>query len=115
MENPMTDVSSHELGKVGRPLSPANRKARLRMEYINAAGAENLTPALSEAILAAVELQVLAAEVRRKVSKTGGTAEDLSALVRLENSAARAIARLNLSAHRGTLVQPDTIDTHAAV
>jgi hypothetical protein len=94
----MTDihtVTSHETGRAGRPLSPANRRARLRMQYIHAIGVENLTPALTEAILAATELTCLAADIRRKVAKAGGgTAEDLLALVRLENAASRAVARL---------------------
>jgi hypothetical protein len=65
------------------------------MSYINAVGVENLTPAISEAILSAVELTCLAAEVRSKVAKAGaGTSEDLLALVRIENAAARAVARL---------------------
>jgi hypothetical protein len=95
----MTDtnqLTAHEQGRAGRPLSPANRRARLRMSYINAVGPENLTPALTEAILSAVELTCLAADVRRKIAKAGGsgTAEDLLALVRLENAASRAIAKL---------------------
>jgi hypothetical protein len=66
------------------------------MQYINSVGVENLTPALTEAILAAVELTVMAADVRRKIAKAGGvgTADDLLALVRIENAASRAVARL---------------------
>jgi hypothetical protein len=93
----MTDIhtTAHEKGKAGRPPSSATRRAKLRKEYIDAVGVANLTPALSEAILAAVELTVMAAEVRAKISKAGtGTAEDLMALVRIENAASRAIARL---------------------
>jgi hypothetical protein len=90
-----TSITSHEKGRAGRPLSPANRRARLRKSYIDAIGVQNLTPALSEAILAAVELTCLAAEVRTKIAKAGtGTAEDLMALVRIENAASRAVARL---------------------
>jgi hypothetical protein len=41
----------------------------------------------------------MAAEVRAKISKAGtGTAEDLMALVRIENAASRAIARLPVTA-----------------
>jgi hypothetical protein len=93
----MTDIhtTAHEKGKAGRPPSSATRRAKLRKEYIDAIGVENLTPALTEAILAAVELTVMAAEVRAKISRAGaGTAEDLMALVRIENAASRAVARL---------------------
>jgi hypothetical protein len=89
-------VTAHEQGRAGRPLSPAQRRARLRMSYINAIGVDNLTPEITEAILTAVELTVMAAEVRRKVAKAGGqpTNDDLLAMVRIENAASRAIARL---------------------
>jgi hypothetical protein len=106
----MTDVhiTSHELGKPGRSLSPAKRRARLRAQYIaDIGGPENLTPALSEAILAATELTVMAAELRKKIVKAGaGTADQMLALVRLENSAARAVSRLPV---------PTQINTVAAV
>jgi hypothetical protein len=92
----VTHITSHELGKPGRPLSPAQRRSRLRVQYIrDIGGVENLTPVLSEAILAATELTVMAAELRKKISKAGGgTSEQMLALVRLENSAARAVSRL---------------------
>jgi hypothetical protein len=94
----MTDtslVTAHEQGRAGRPLSANQRRARLRMSYINAIGVENLTPEITEAILTAVELTVMAAEVRRKVAKAGApTPDDLLSLVRIENAAARAVARL---------------------
>jgi hypothetical protein len=65
------------------------------MSYINAIGVDNLTPAITEAILSAVELTVMAAEVRRKLAKAGpASPDDLLALVRIENAAARAVARL---------------------
>ena len=95
----MTDTSTtaHDQGRAGRPPSPATRRSRLRMSYINAIGVENLTPAITEGILAAVELTCLAAEQRTKVTKSGAvTADDLLAVVRLENAASRA--RLNLAA-----------------
>jgi hypothetical protein len=89
-------VTAHEQGRAGRPLSPAQRRSRLKMSYINAIGPENLTPEISEAILTVVELTVLAAEVRRKVAKAGGqpTSKDLLSMVRIENACNRAIARL---------------------
>jgi hypothetical protein len=114
----MTDISisSHEAGRVGRPLSPAKRRSRLRMHFIRTIGLENIDSVMSEQILAAVELTCMAAEQRAKITKTGAaSAEDLLAIVRLENAAARAVARLPLPVLRGTSVQPDTIDTHAAV
>jgi hypothetical protein len=89
-----TSVTSHEKGKAGRPLSAANRRARLRKSYIEAVGVENLTPALSEAILSAVDLTIMAADLRTQIAKSGGTSEDLMALVRLENAVNRAITRL---------------------
>jgi hypothetical protein len=90
-------------GRAGRPPSPATRRSRLRMEYTRAIGVENLTPAITEGIAAAVELTCLAAEQRTKIMKTGAaTADDLLAVVRLENAASRA--RTNLA----------TINTHAA-
>jgi hypothetical protein len=65
------------------------------MHYIAAIGIENITAPVAEAIVAAVELQVMAAEQRAKITKTGAaSAEDLLAVVRLENAAARAVARL---------------------
>jgi hypothetical protein len=94
----MTDtfqITAHEQGRAGRPLSPAARRSRLRMSYIQSIGVENLTPEITEAILTAVELTVMAAEVRRKVAKAGApTPDDLLSLVRIENAAARAVARL---------------------
>jgi hypothetical protein len=90
-----TSVTAHQKGRAGRPPSPATRRAKLRKEYIDAIGVANLTPALTEAILAAVELTVMASEVRTRIAKAGtGTAEDLMALVRIENAASRAVARL---------------------
>jgi hypothetical protein len=83
------------------------------MHYINAIGLENIDPVVSEQVLAAVELTCMAAELRAKVTKSGAaTADDLLAIVRLENAASRAVARLGLPAARGA-VQPETIDTHA--
>jgi hypothetical protein len=94
----MTDTSqitAHERGRAGRPLSAAGRRSRLRMFYINAIGLDSITPPVAEAILAAVELQMMAAEQRAKVTKSGAaSAEDLLAVVRLENAASRAVARL---------------------
>jgi hypothetical protein len=64
---------------------------RLRMHYINSIGVENITPVVFEQILAAVELTCMASEQRAKVTKSGAaTADDLLAIVRLENAAARA-------------------------
>jgi hypothetical protein len=103
-----TTITAHETGKAGRPLSPANRRARLRLEYINAIGPSNLTPAISEAISSAAELTVMAAEVRSKVAKAGGgSTKDLLALIEIENAVSRAIARLPLPA-------PTNISTVAA-
>ena len=94
----MTDtiqITAHEQGRAGRPLSPAARRSRLRMHYINSIGLENITAPIAEDILAAVELQVMAAEQRAKITKSGAaSAEDLLAVVRLENAASRAVARL---------------------
>jgi hypothetical protein len=93
----MTDtiITSHERGKAGRPPSPATRRARLRKEYIDAIGAKNLTSTLVEAINSAVDLTIMAADIRTKITKSGGgTSEDLMALVRIENAVNRAIARL---------------------
>jgi hypothetical protein len=103
----MTDVSStaHEQGRAGRPLSPANRRSRLKVSFIKSIGVENLTPEISEAILSAVEMTVLAADIRRKITKSGAaTSEDLLALVRVENAAARAVARLPVPHKISTVV-----------
>ena len=87
----------------------------LRMDFIKQIGIDNVTPVISESILAAVELTVMASEVRKKITKAGGgTAEDLMALVRLENSAARAVSSLGLPAPRGMAIHPDAISTVAA-
>jgi hypothetical protein len=95
MSDTVTTITSHERGKAGRPPSPATRRAKLRKEYIDQIGVANLTSTLSEAIPSAVDLTILAADLRTKVAKSGGgTAEDLMALVRLENAVNRAIARL---------------------
>jgi hypothetical protein len=109
-----THISAHETGRAGRPLSPAKRRSRLRMFYINQIGIENIDPVLSEQVLAAVELTCMAAEQRAKITKHGAaSADDLLAVVRLENAAARAVARLGLPAPRGSgPAQIDTIDTH---
>jgi hypothetical protein len=89
--------TANELGKAGRPLSSAARRSRLRLHFIQAIGLDNITPAISESILAAVELTVMAADIRKKVSKAlDVTAEDLTAMIRIENSAARAVQRLGL-------------------
>jgi hypothetical protein len=102
-----TTITSHERGKAGRPPSAATRKAKLRAEYRNAIGVANLTSALVEAIDSAVDLTIMASEVRTRVSKNGGTSEDLMALVRIENAVNRALARLPTSA-------PTAISTVAA-
>jgi hypothetical protein len=96
----MTDihVTANETGRAGRPLSPAKRRSRLRMHYINAVGVENLNPVVSEQILAAVELTCMAAEQRAKINKSGvASADELLSVVRIENAASRAVARLGLS------------------
>jgi hypothetical protein len=98
---PMTDtsVTSHERGKAGRPPSPATRKAKLRAEYRNAIGVNNLTSTISEAIASAVDLTIMASDVRTRIAKNGGgNSEDLLALVRIENAVGRAIARLPVPA-----------------
>jgi hypothetical protein len=65
------------------------------MHYVNSIGLENITPPIAEDIHAAIELQVMAAEQRAKITKSGAaSAEDFLAVVRLENAAARAVARL---------------------
>jgi hypothetical protein len=95
----MNDISTtaHDQGRAGRPLSPATRRSRLRKEYIRAIGVENLSASTTEAILAAVELTSMAAEQRAKIAKSGAaSADDLLAIVRLENAASRAVARLGL-------------------
>jgi hypothetical protein len=94
-----TTTTANEQGRAGRPLSPAKRRSRLRLHYIRAIGVENLTPPISEMILAAIELICMAAEQRARISKTGAaTAEQLLAVVRLENAASRAVARLPVTA-----------------
>jgi len=91
----MTDtITSHERGLVGRPPSAATKRARLRAEYISAIGAANLTPAVIEAIAAVVDITFLAGNVRSRVTKGGGTAEDLAALLKVEGLLDRALARL---------------------
>jgi hypothetical protein len=115
----MSDITiapvANEIGRAGRPLSSAQRLSRLRMHYIRQIGLDNITPPISEAILAAVELTVMASELRRKITKSGAaSAEDLMALVRLENSAARAVARLDLPAKPGSAVEVDAINTHVS-
>jgi hypothetical protein len=68
------------------------------MHYINAVGVENLNPVVSEQILAAVELTCMAAEQRAKINKNGvASADELLSVVRIENAASRAVARLALS------------------
>jgi hypothetical protein len=68
------------------------------MFYIEQIGIDNLNPVVSEAILSAVELTVMASEQRAKITKNGAaTADQLLALVRLENAAARAVQRLPIT------------------
>jgi hypothetical protein len=109
-----TNITAHERARAGRPLGPQQRRKRLRMHYIKQIGVENLDPVVSEQVLAAVELVCMAAEQRAKVTRSGAaSADDLLAIVRLENAAARAVARLGLPAPRGAGPAPlDTI-THA--
>ena len=88
-------VTAHEAGSAGRPLSPANRRRKLKLHYINMVGEQNLTPAISEQIQTATELTCLAAEARAQLRKKGASVEDINAIVKLENTAARAITRLH--------------------
>ena len=119
----MTDITiaTHSTntndGKIraGRPYGPAARRSMLRMDFIKQIGIHNVTPVIAESILAATELTVMASETRKKLAKAGGgTAEDLMALVRLENSAARAVQRLGLPAPKGMAVHPESLNTAAA-
>jgi hypothetical protein len=120
MEKKMTDTTTinpvaNEIGKAGRPLSSAARRSRLRLDFINKIGLPNITPAISEAILSATELTVMAADLRKKISKNlDATAEDMTALVRIENSAARAVARLGLPAPRGSVMHVEAINTNVS-
>jgi hypothetical protein len=105
-----THITANERGHAGRPLSPATRRSRLRKEYLDLVGIENLTPILIEQIRAAVELTSMAAEQRARITKSGSpTSDDLLAVVRLENVASRAVARLDVVAPKG--VQIGTIST----
>lgn len=107
-----THIIAHEQGRAGRPLSPATRRSRLRKAYLALVGIENLNPILVEQVQAAVELTAMAAEQRTRINKSGSpTSDDLLAVVRLENAAARAVARLNVVAPRGVPVQIDSIDS----
>ena len=78
-----THITANERGHAGRPLSPATRRSRLRKEYLDLVGIENLTPILIEQIRAAVELTSMAAEQRARITKSGSpTSDDLLAVVR---------------------------------
>jgi hypothetical protein len=92
----MTDtaVTSYELGGKGRPPSAATKRNRLRAEFINAIGAANVNSTTLEAINAATDLTILASTVRGRVAKSGGTADDLAALLKIEGLLDRALARL---------------------
>jgi hypothetical protein len=91
-----THITANERGRAGRPISPATRRSRLRTHYLQLVGVENLNPLLIEQVRAAVELTSLAAEQRTRIGKAGSpTSDDLLAVVRLENAASRAVARLS--------------------
>jgi len=98
----MTDtyqLSAHDAGRAGRPISAATRRRRLRRHYLAKFGDISLIDAASiERIHAAIELTCMAAEQRAAVTKRGSaaSADDLLAIVRLENAASRAVARLEV-------------------
>ena len=75
-----------------------SRRSKLRMHYINAIGPENLTPPITEQILAAIELTILAAERREAATHLDEiTTQDLLDIIWLEDAAGRAVERLNIA------------------
>jgi hypothetical protein len=117
----MTEAETKPKPKRGRPFNvfgPRRRRSRLAADLVRQiGGVDKLTPTISEAIFTAVELHFMASELRAKFTKAGAdaaTAEELVALVRLETSAAQAMARLDIPAKHGDAVSIDAISTVAA-
>jgi len=89
--------------KRGRPfgmLGPKRRQQQLTAYFIDAlGGTQSITPVQEIDIARAVALISFAEESRRQITKYGAeSVQDLTALVRLEDCAERAVRRLNLPA-----------------
>jgi hypothetical protein len=78
--------------------SPAGRRRRdLVQSFVDALGGlENLTPVQMTDVRRAAELVTLAEETRATALREGAAAIDISALVRLEGQAARAVKALGI-------------------
>jgi hypothetical protein len=93
--------------KRGRPFGSYGIKRRqeeLIAEYTNALGGPDCTTPLEKREIArAVSLQAIAEERRAHINKNGvaASANELLALVRLEESASLAVEKLRLPCHRG--------------
>jgi hypothetical protein len=83
--------------------SPAGRRRRdLVQSFVDALGGlENITPVALTDIRRAAELVVLAEETRATALREGAGAIDISALVRLEGQAARAVKALGIKSTSG--------------
>lgn len=87
--------------KRGRPfgvLGPKRRQEQLTEQFTTAlGGAEKITPLQAMNIARAVALTSFAEESRRQITKYGAqSVHDMTALVRLEDCAERAVRRLKL-------------------
>lgn len=98
-----TEPESVTPRKRGRPfgvLGPKRRQRQLTDHFIEAlGGAQSITPVQEIDICRAVALISFAEESRRQITKYGAeSVQDLTALVRLEECAERAVKRLKLPA-----------------
>lgn len=96
-----TNDPRHVAGHTGR--SPAGRRRRdLVNLYVDAlGGVDKVTPIQSTDIRRAAELTALAEESRTKALCEGTGAIDLTALVRLEGAASRAVRALGIKSDPG--------------
>jgi hypothetical protein len=96
---PHTETSNQR--KRGRPFGsfgPKRRQQELTAQFIDQLGGDaKITPVQEMDIARAVALISFAEESRRQITKYGAqSVQDLSALVRLEDCADRAVRRLKL-------------------
>jgi hypothetical protein len=84
--------------KNGRPYARPARLQHLRDSYVQLIGVDRLTsePLLASRIQAAVELRILADDLRAKVTRHGATVDEAQTVVNLEAAAERAERRLAL-------------------
>lgn len=89
--------SAYEIGdpRGGRPLSAKSRAKRLRIQLVETIGAENMSPSVCEEIARAVDLHLMALQMREAVlGKRVVAPKDMLAVLQLEETAGKAVERL---------------------